>query len=74
MGQFRAFYPKLRFCMPTNAICFYFSEVNKEISIKRCFIGCLIRISVKVLFHDIFCTEATFGQKLLNVVFPIMIL
>ena len=32
----------------------------------RGFIGCLIQISVKVLFHDIFCTEATFGQKWLK--------
>ena len=32
----------------------------------RGFIGCLIRISVKVLFHDMFCTEATFGQKWLK--------
>ena len=31
-GQFRAFYRKLRICMPANVVCICFSEVKKDIS------------------------------------------
>ena len=41
-------------------------KLKRKFPSNRCFIGCLIWISVPVLFHDIFCTEATFGQKWLK--------
>ena len=37
MGQFCAFYPKLRICMPKNAIWFCYSEVKQEIFLKQMF-------------------------------------
>ena len=42
---------------------FVLVKLKRKFPSNRCFIGCLIRISIKVLFHDIFCIEATFGQK-----------
>ena len=45
---------------------FVLVKLKRKFPSNRYFIGCLIQISVKVLFHDIFCTEATFGQKSLK--------
>ena len=49
-------------CQPTP-FEFVLVKLKRIFPSNRGFIGCLIRISVKVLFHDSFCTEATFGQK-----------
>ena len=62
-GQFRAFNRKLRICMQANAVCICFSEVKKDISLKQRFYRLFDTNFGKSLIHDIFCTEATFGQK-----------
>ena len=52
-------------CQPTPFV-FVLVKLKRIFPSNRCFIGCLIRISVKVLFHDNFCTEVTFGLKWLK--------
>ena len=37
MGPISCFYPKIRICMATKAICFCYSEVKKKISLKQMF-------------------------------------
>ena len=63
LDHVRAFYPNLRICMPINAICFCISEVKKEIFLEQMFYRLFDTNFGKNLFHDIVCTEDTFGQK-----------
>ena len=70
--QFRAFYPKLRICMPTNAICFGFSEVKKEISLKQMFYRLFDTNFGKSLISWHFCIATSFGHKWLKKVFSII--
>ena len=65
-GQFRAFYPKLRICMPANAVWICFSEVKKDISLKQRFYRLFDTNFGKSFISWYFCTEATFGQKWLK--------
>ena len=65
--QFYAFYPKLRICMPQNAICFCFSKVVKVMSLKQMlFKCCFISILVNIYFIKLFAQELNFSQKLLE--------
>ena len=72
-GQFRVFYPKLRICMPTNAICFCFSEVKREISLKQMFYRLFDTNFGKSLFHDIFELRLHLDRHDSKIVFSIMI-
>ena len=73
-GQFRAFYRKLRICMPANAVCICFSEVKKDISLKQRFYRLFDTNFGKVLFHDIFVLRLHLDRNDSTIVTSIMIL
>ena len=73
-GQFHDFYRKLRSCMPVNAVCIVLVKLKRIFPSNRDFSGCLIRISVKVLFHDIFVLRLHLDRNDSKIVSSIMIL
>ena len=74
LGQVHAFYPNLRICMPTNAICFCFSEVKKEISLEQMFYRLFDTNFGKVLFHVLLALRIHLERNDSKIVFSIMIL
>ena len=74
MGPIFCFYQNFAFVCQQKPFVIVLVKLKRKFPSNRCFIGCLIRISVKVLFHDIFALRLHLDRNDSKIVFSIMIL